>query len=112
MITFNWQFKAINSFYILSFTFHPDKKQHDNVWFKKDGTIVWFPTHREQGQIAELLALANQINGLPIRKREKLRVIIDRNAKEDYEFKLTEDNINHVVEAFKRVEGLYEPFIT
>ena len=110
MITFNWQFKNSNRYYLLSFTFHPNEKPSDNVWIKKesDVEVTWAPTHIEQGYISELLALANQINGLPFSKREKLRPIIDRNAKEDFEFKLSEENLDRVIRAFKEVEGLYE----
>jgi len=110
MITFNWQYKQSKRFYLLSFTFHPDEKPLDNVWTKKNSEpcVTWAPTHLEQGQIGELLALANQINGLPFRKREKLRPVIDRNVQEDFEFKLTEANINRMIEAFKQVEGLWE----
>lgn len=108
MITFNWSYKVSSGFYILTFTFHPNEKPSDNVWKKNGGnTVSWAPTHSEQGQIAELLGLANCINGLPIHKREKLRTIIDRDAKEDFILKLTEDNIDQVVTAFKRIEGLY-----
>ena len=108
MITFNWQYRNSNQFYVLSFTFHPNEKIHDNVWTKKDSeAVTWVPSHREQGQIGELLALANQINGLTKSQREKLRPTIDRSIKEDFEFKLTEDNINRIVRAFKEVEGLY-----
>jgi hypothetical protein len=108
MITFNWTYKNSSAFYLLTFTFHPDEKPFDNVWKqKKTDNITWAPTHQEQGYIAELLGLANQINGLSIGKREKLRAVIDKNAEEDFEFKLTEDNIRRVITAFKEVEGIY-----
>lgn len=109
MISFNWQYNLANQYYILSFTFHPNEKPHDNVWVKKgvEG-ITWVPSHLEQGQIGELLALANRINGLPRRKRERLRSLIDCSVKEDFEFKLTRDNIALVVQAFKKVEGIFE----
>jgi len=109
MITFNWQYKRSNQFYLLSFSFHPNEKPYDNVWkIKNHDGITWAPTHIEQGYIGELLALANSINGLPVVKREKLRPIIDRSVKEDYEFKLTNDNVNRIITAFKEIEGLWE----
>ena len=110
MITFNWQYRKSNRFFLLSFTFHPDAELYDNVWIKKGSSVevTWTPKHLEQGYISELLALANQINGLPVSKREKLCPIIDRNVKEDFEFKLTEENVNRIIRAFKEIEGLYE----
>jgi len=109
IITFNWQYKSLNQFYILSFTFHPNERVHDNVWRKKNADgVTWVPSHLEQAKISELLGLANRINGLTRHKREKLRSRIDGTAKEDFEFKLTEENVDRVITAFKEVEGMYE----
>ena len=108
MITFNWSYKASDGFYLLTFEFRPNEKQSDNVWKNNgDNSVTWAPTHSEQGQISELLGLANNINGLPYAKREKLRTIIDRDVKEDYIFKLNEDNVQQMVIAFRKIEGLY-----
>jgi len=108
MISFNWQFNASNGFYILSFQFHPDEKPYDNVWRVRkdhDGCVKWAPSHLEQAQISELLGLANRINGLSKLKRDRLRPLIDRDLKEDFDFKLSEHSIETILEAFHKVDA-------